>query len=230
MDDSLSSSGGRLTAKGQVTRRRILAVAADLFREHGAAGTSVDDVRRAAAVSGSQLGHYFLDKRSLIRAVIAWQMDEVVAELYDRELRGLSSFGALRAWADRSVQIQIDQDFRGGYTMGSLFTEALLADDEIRKDVAATFERWQRVFVEGIDSMRDRGELRGDADPAVLGLTLLSAYQGGCTMSEAVRDPRPLRDTLYAAIDYVYSFAEAGIRSPLPKQWGTRRSLRAVAQ
>jgi hypothetical protein len=61
-------------------------------------------------------------------------------------------------------------------------------------------------------------------------LTLLSAYQGGCTVAEAVRDPRPLRDTLCAAIDYVYSFAEAGIPSPLPKRWGTPRSLRAAAQ
>src|ERR1700761_8293845 len=96
----------RLTAKGRATRERIVAVAAGLMHEHGVGGTSIEDVRRAAGVSGSQITHYFTDKHSLVRAVIAWQADTVI-ELHRQPALGkLDSFGALRLWADLHVERQ----------------------------------------------------------------------------------------------------------------------------
>ncbi|MDT7767869.1 MAG: hypothetical protein QOI30_865, partial [Mycobacterium sp.] len=55
----------RLTRKGRETRARIVDAAAKLMFEHGVAGTSIDEVRNTAAVSGSQISHYFHDKRDL---------------------------------------------------------------------------------------------------------------------------------------------------------------------
>src|SRR5258707_276771 len=67
------TDGARLTRKGQATKERITKIAADLIFDRGVAGTSIDDVRKAAEVSGSQMTHYFADKRSLVRAVAALQ-------------------------------------------------------------------------------------------------------------------------------------------------------------
>ena len=39
--------------------------------KNGAANTSFEDARKPAKASGSQMSHYFADKHSLIRAVIA---------------------------------------------------------------------------------------------------------------------------------------------------------------
>ena len=83
---------GRLTSKGRATRARIVEAAAGLMSRQGVAGTSIDDVRKATGMRGSQMTHYFRDKRSLVRAVIAWQADaalEVTAALETRlhELR-----------------------------------------------------------------------------------------------------------------------------------------------
>ena len=49
----------RLTPKGERTRARIVEEAAVLIHERGVAGTTLDDVKAAAEVSGSQLYHYF---------------------------------------------------------------------------------------------------------------------------------------------------------------------------
>src|SRR3954452_2582315 len=87
-----ASSNSRLTAKGRATRARIIDAAARLMYENGAANTSFEDFRKAAKASGSQMSHYFADKRSLIRAVIAHQADAVMA----------ASIAALRVWAQRS--------------------------------------------------------------------------------------------------------------------------------
>ena len=51
--------------------------------KNGAANTSFEDVRKAAKASGSQMSHYFADRHSLIRAVIAYQAHAVMADHHD---------------------------------------------------------------------------------------------------------------------------------------------------
>ena len=67
----------RLTAKGERTRARIVEAAAGLIYERGVAGTSLDDIRSAAGVSGSQLSHYFAGKDELVQAVIGYQASTI---------------------------------------------------------------------------------------------------------------------------------------------------------
>ena len=54
-----TSDRPRLTAKGARTRARIVEEAAALIHERGVAGTTLEDVKAAAEVSGSQMYHYF---------------------------------------------------------------------------------------------------------------------------------------------------------------------------
>src|SRR3954465_14579590 len=56
-------------AKAEATRRRLIAAARKLFGEQGYAGTSVDEVVRAAGVTKGALYHHFRDKDDLFRAV-----------------------------------------------------------------------------------------------------------------------------------------------------------------
>ena len=63
-------TGRRLTRRGRETRERIVAAAAELIFERGVAETTLEDIRAAAGVSGSQVYHYFEDKQALVRAVI----------------------------------------------------------------------------------------------------------------------------------------------------------------
>src|ERR1700742_3283446 len=89
----------RLTPKGQAMRQKIVEVAAGLMYEHGVAGTNNELVRAAAGISGSQLSHYFPDKESLVRAVIAWRADTMLGLQRAPPLGELDSIAALRAWA-----------------------------------------------------------------------------------------------------------------------------------
>jgi TetR/AcrR family transcriptional regulator, transcriptional repressor for nem operon len=50
-----TSDRPELTAKGARTRARIVEEAAALIHERGVAGTTLDDVKAAAEVSGSQM-------------------------------------------------------------------------------------------------------------------------------------------------------------------------------
>jgi TetR/AcrR family transcriptional regulator, transcriptional repressor for nem operon len=197
----------RFTRKGLETRARIVGVAARLMFERGVTNTSIDEVRTAAGVGGSQISHYFRDKRDLTRHVVASRRDDVVTFHTQPELSALDSLAALHAWAD-ACAADIDTVYRvGGCVYGSLAGELIDADDEIHADLAAGYDRWIELFRDGLTAMRDRGELSPDADPRHLAVALVAAHQGGAMITHATGDAEPLGAALHAAVEYVRSFA-----------------------
>ena len=193
----------RLTAKGRATRARILAAAADLVHRRGVAGTQLEDIRRVAGVSGSQLTHYFRDKPTLIDGVIGWQADI----LLDRE-PALDSIEAWHRWADRVVARQTARRFEGGCDFGSLAGQLAESRPETRAHLAAGYQRWLDRFRADLRTMRDNGVLRPDADPDYLANTILAAMQGGVLLTQTLRRPAPLRDSLSAALATLESFTQ----------------------
>ena len=182
--------------------------------ENGVANTSLEDIRKAARASGSQMSHYFADKRSLIRAVIAHQADAVMANHHDPAIGNLDSIPALRAWAHGIVEQQRAQNFQGGCRLGALAAELAESDAELRADFAAGFERWEALLRRGLLMMQQRGDLGPDTDPGALALLLLAAAQGGYLLTQTHRDPRALEAALGAAIDHIESLTRnAGARS-----------------
>lgn len=194
---------GGLTSKGRATRDRIVAAAAGLMFEHGVAGTSTEDVLKAARVtSPSQLYHYFADKKALVEAVIAHQAEYVLG--FQRPLLSrLDSFEALEAWRDAIVQAQLAVDCAGGCPMGSLAAELSDSDPRARAKIVAGYAAWQDAIRDGLVSMRERGELSEEADPEELSLALLTALQGGLLMDQARRDTVALKAVLNAVIDRI---------------------------
>src|ERR1700758_3055271 len=96
---SETSDRPRLTAKGARTRARIVEEAAALIHERGVAATTLEDVKVAAEVSGSQLYHYFPDKDELVQAVIDYQDGAIV----NRNRRALSSANGVETWPNMGL-------------------------------------------------------------------------------------------------------------------------------
>jgi TetR/AcrR family transcriptional regulator, transcriptional repressor for nem operon len=196
----------RLTAKGKATRAQVVQAAAALMYERGVANTSNEDIRAVAGVSNSQLYHYFADKDDLTRAVIAHQIEQVVGR-HQALLSGLDSFAALTAWRDVVVGLVSQRDGQGGCPVGSLVSELADQDEQARLALVDGFARWESAIRDGIAAMRERGELRADADPEQLALAVLAALQGGLLLTQARRDSAPLQSSLDAVLGYVHSFA-----------------------
>ena len=195
----------RLTAKGRATRDRIVSAASTLMFERGVAGTSTEDVQAAAEVSTSQIYHYFRDKKALVRAVIAYQTEVVVGH-QEAMLAALDSVASLRAWATAIVRLQETLECKGGCPIGSLGAEIAEHDADARADVVKGFDRWERAIRDGLHAMRDRGELRREADPDRLAIALLATLQGALAMTQLRRDTVVLEIALAEAIDHIETF------------------------
>jgi TetR/AcrR family transcriptional repressor of nem operon len=194
------------TAKGRATRARIVETTADLMYERGVANTSTQDILRAAEVSNAQLYHYFNDKDDLTRSVVAYQIERVLGR-QETLLTGLDSFAALEGWRDALVALASRRDGKGGCPIGSLASELADLDESAREALAAGFERWETAIRNGLATMRDRGELRPEADPDRLALATLAALQGGLLLTQTRRNATPLATGLDAAIAHIRAYS-----------------------
>jgi len=208
-DETRRRAEAVFTRKGLATRARIVDATATLMYDRGVAGTSMDDVRRAAGVSGSQLSHYFGDKRDLIREVVASRREQVRAFHTKPAFGGFDSIEALQDWADTCIA-DIDAVYRrGGCVYGSLAGELTDADDQIHGDLAGGYQEWIALFIDGLEAMRRRGELVRAASPPHLAAALVIAHQGGAMLTHVTGDAEPLRVNVNAAVDYVRAFRPA---------------------
>ena len=194
------ASGPRLTRKGQETHRRIVSEAAALMYQHGVAGTSIEDVQAAAGVSASQIYYYFGDKDGLVRSVIDYQCENVLG-VQKPLLANLDSIEALKAWRDVIVSIHRDGRTQQGCPMGSLTSELARSTPATRAELLAGFNRWEQALRDGLQAMRDRGELPARVDPERFALALLAAVQGGLVLTQARRDTVALEASLDTVID-----------------------------
>jgi TetR/AcrR family transcriptional repressor of nem operon len=205
-----SKPAARLTRKGQQTRERIVAAAADLILQQGVARTTLDDVRAAAGVSSSQIYHYFADKEALVRAVVDYQTQTVVGEIHEPALTAIEGIAGLRAWRDMIVSIQREADCLGGCPLGSLGSELAELDHAARRHVAVGYARWEAAISACLTGMRDRGQLSASVDPGQLAIAILAALQGGLLLAKVERDVRPLAAALDVMISLIASLAPAG--------------------
>jgi TetR/AcrR family transcriptional repressor of nem operon len=188
----------RLTPKGERTRARIVEEAAHLIHERGVAGTTLDDVKAAAEVSGSQLYHYFPDKEELVQAVIDYQADTIVN---NQQHANLGTVKGLRAWRNMVIAAAKSTKTKGGCPLGSLGGQLAESDPEARALIAAGFERWSTAISDGLQALHADGQLPSDINPDDLAVTLLAALQGGLLLAQVQRSTQPFEtavDTLLA--------------------------------
>jgi AcrR family transcriptional regulator len=192
-----TSDRPRLTPKGERTRARIVEAAAALIHERGVAATTLEEVKAAAEVSGSQMYHYFADKNELVQAVIDYQADTIVK--HNRQ--ALGSPKGVDAWRQMVVTGVKSTHGKGGCALGSLGGQLAESDPEARALIAAGFDQWAAAISDGLRSLHADGKLPSDIDPDDLATTLLATLQGGLLLAQVQRSTRPLEtavDTLLA--------------------------------
>lgn len=194
------------TVRGRSSRERILSHAAQLIGDQGVQGTSLDDILMAAGASKSQFYHYFANKEDLVQAVIGRQTTNVL-DAQQPLLEHLDSWENLDHWAALLIGLQEERQCIGGCPIGSLASELADHDKRARLALVGSFDRWEHYLVEGFARMKERGDLRSNADPVELAVAVMSSLQGGLLLTQTRKTTYPLQVALHTALTYVRSFA-----------------------
>jgi TetR/AcrR family transcriptional regulator, transcriptional repressor for nem operon len=192
----------KLTPKGRATRERIVGAAAELMSRHGVAGTTIEDIQEAAAVSTSQMYHYFADKGDLVAAVIDFQTDQVLA-VQRLGLERLECLDDLHRWRNIMVDVVRSLGCAGGCPIGSMANELAEIDPLARAQLARSFAQWENVIHDGLTVIAARGEILDGTDIDQVALAMLAAIQGGLLLSQVRRTTAPLEAAVDTMIDYL---------------------------
>ena len=175
-----------------------MAHAAELFAAQGIAATSVDEVLAAAGAGKGQFYHYFRGRDELAAAAVGFRCAQVVAGLTEA-LGEVSSLAGLEQTLAGFVA-GFEQQGMPGCPIGTLATEVAGRNEEARLQAAAGFDAWERLLAGALERIRQRGELRAGADPAVLATGLLASIEGGMVLSQARQDMTSLRVAVEAGL------------------------------
>jgi AcrR family transcriptional regulator len=191
----------KLTAKGRATRERIVAAASELMLRRGVARTTIEDIQEAAAISTSQLYHYFADKNDLVSAVIDYQADQVLG-FQHLGLDRIESIADLRRWRDGMIAVVGGRSGVGGCPLGSMASELSDCDPLARARLARAFAQWENMIHDGVVTIAARAKLpAGTIDR--IALAMLAALQGGLLLSQVRRDAAPLAAAVDTMIDHL---------------------------
>jgi len=179
--------------------------AAELFAERGIAATSVDEVLAAAGAGKGQFYHYFRGRDELAAAAVGHRCGQVVAGL-TQALGGVSTLAELEQ-ALAGFMAGFAEMGMPGCPIGTLSTEVAGRNEEARLAAAAGFDAWERLLAGALERMRERGELRAGAEPAVLATGLLASIEGGMVLAQARKDMASLHVAVAAGIAQVRAWA-----------------------
>ncbi len=192
----------KLTAKGRATRDRIVAAASELMLQRGVARTTIEDIQEAAAISTSQMYHYFADKSDLVAAVIGYQTDHVLG-VQHLGLDRIECIEDLYRWRDIMVNLVRGLGCAGGCPLGSMANELSETDPVARARLAWSFSQWENMIHDGLVTIAARGELAEGADIDRIALAMLAGIQGGLLLSQVRRDTAPLEAAVDTMIEHL---------------------------
>jgi hypothetical protein len=131
-------------------------------------------------------------------------------EFFEQEPYPLSldSLESLERWRDDVVRrVRKRYDDRVGDV--TAVDESVGSTDPERSSLAdVSLRTWYFCLVAGLSQMRERDELRREADPAALATGIIAAVEGGYLLARAARSVRPMELAFDMALEHVRYFAE----------------------
>ncbi|MEU6698551.1 TetR/AcrR family transcriptional regulator [Pseudonocardia sp. NPDC046786] len=155
-----------------VNRRRVIAVAAELFARNGYHGTGIAELGRAAGLGRGALYHYIGSKEAVLYAISKDQVDSMNAAAEEVLDRGLPADELLREMA--RVLVRNISDHRSEWAV--FFREYRALTGERRDAVVAARERYEGYWRQALDQGVRSGLLRPTPQLLVKGLLGMLNY------------------------------------------------------
>jgi TetR/AcrR family transcriptional repressor of lmrAB and yxaGH operons len=197
------------TNKRGTTRHRMLLSAAEVLRERGAAGVTIDEVlTRSGAPRGSVYYHFPEGRNQILTEALRFAGDSIASDIDDAV--GQGGVPLVRNFVEFWERTLADSDFNAGCPVVAAAIGSADDDPELSAVAGEIFTRWRaaltRAFVaDGFD----------EADAGSLAVTCIAALEGAVVLCRCIRSAEPLRDVAQQ-IEFLIKSREFVRRNGLP--------------
>jgi TetR/AcrR family transcriptional regulator, lmrAB and yxaGH operons repressor len=174
--------------KRGTTRDRMLLAAAQVLREKGAAGVTIDEVlARSGAPRGSVYHHFPGGRSQLLTEALQFAGDAITGLVDAAADQGCTSL--IRQFVAFWERTLAESDFAAGCPVVAAAIGSADADPALTPIAGDIFDRWRaaltRAFVaDGFD----------EADAGSLAVTSIAALEGAVVLCRSTRTAEPLRE------------------------------------
>jgi TetR/AcrR family transcriptional repressor of lmrAB and yxaGH operons len=181
-------TAGKTRTKRGSTRNNMLVGAAQILRERGAAGVTIDEVLSRSGAPRGSVYHHFPDGRDQILAeALQYAGDAITAEIDDAAEKG--GIFLVRRFVEHWEHVVAESGFAAGCPVVAAAIGSADHEPQLTAVAGELFSRWRdaltRAFVaDGFD----------ESDAGSLATTCLAALEGAVVLSRATRTINPLRD------------------------------------
>jgi len=174
--------------KRGATRRRMLVSAAEVLRERGAAGVTIDEVlSRSKAPRGSVYHHFPRGRNQILLEALQFAGQSMTSAIDDAAAGG--PMALLRGFVDLWEDVLRESDFTAGCPVAAAAISISDEGPQLSGDAARIFEHWRSALTRSFAA-----DGFSDSEAASLATTMLAAIEGAVILCRSLRSPQPLRD------------------------------------
>jgi len=171
-------------------RDRLVRTAAALFRQHGYAGTGINDILKTAEAPKGSFYHYFPGgKEELGAEAVRYAGAVVTRTLEDLHREHTVPSAALRAYGDLLAGWLADSDYRDGCPLATTVLEVTPQSEPITVAARDAYAAWRQALATMINPADPDGP-----SPQRLASLAVSALEGALIQARVARDPAPIQD------------------------------------
>jgi len=152
--------------------------AVELFASKGYSETSMEDIVKATGVSRYGIYGTFGNKRELFEQALDRYADSMGKQAFLRLLEPDASIEHIRKIFQERVEDMCCQEENKGCLFIHTAMELAPKDDDLRDVLQKFMRRMGKLFAVGLDSAKERGEVRSDLDVKAAGELLTSTMFG----------------------------------------------------
>ena len=196
------------TTKGDETRQRILAAAADLFHKQGVVATSPDQIIDASGTGKGQFYHYFRNKEGLVHEVLLSYLEAIRngSGPYTYEIE---SWEDLERWFRTHLALQQRFRMTRGCPFGTIGNELTENDELVRQDLSLIFEVAKAKLAGFFIKEKATGRLAPDVREDELADFCLATTQGAMLMGKVKRSGQLVEHVLREALQHLKRYVQA---------------------
>jgi TetR/AcrR family transcriptional repressor of nem operon len=194
-------------SKGDETRERILAKAAELFNQRGLEGTSLADLMEATGLEKGGIYRHFPSKE----AVAAEAFDYAWQEAFQERVRDLASISGSVDRLKHIIANFVERRSRipGGCPLLNTAVESDDGNPVLRERARQALDNWQNLLISVAKEGIQRREIRSGVDPRRLAMLIISSLEGALMISRLERN----RDALLAARSHLDDYLDKEVRA-----------------